>query len=171
MASYKNLKSGVNISVNFEELIDKIKKADGNINGAIMKAAKQGAQAYKTTLVNECNSSGVPANVIEAIKTECKSNSSGDKAKAVVGWRLDVYDKEKPSEGYKALFLNYGTPHRFTKEGGQRVQINGKWVTLGTDRGHVDGRGFITRAKKKAKSKIKRAQEDALKEILKGLEQ
>ena len=70
--------------------------------------------------------------------------------KVQVGWEMGEYNPQNLSEGFKALFLNFGTPHR-------------------SKHGKVKARGFITRAKKKSKKNIKAAQENALNEILRGL--
>ena len=72
------------------------------------------------------------------------------KITAECGWKKGSYDPKSPSVGYKVVFMNYGTPRR-------------------SKHGQVKPSGFIQKAKNKAKPKIKKTQENALKEILKGL--
>ncbi len=158
--------SGVNLKLDFDDLMADIKKAGGNLEKAAMNAAKAGAQAYKETLVSECAASGVPSDIVGEIGTKLKQGTGGN-ATARVGWNMGNYNPKNPSAGYKAVFLNYGTARRTTNNGGERVNINGKWVTLGTDRGKINGTGFIARSKKKAKSKVRKAEE---KELMKALE-
>ena len=74
----------------------------------------------------------------------------GDVYTAKVGWEIGTYDPTNLSQGYKALFLNYGTPKR------KRSQIKARY--------------FIATAKKKAKNPIKDIQNQVLDDILKELE-
>jgi hypothetical protein len=67
--------------------------------------------------------------------------------RAEVGYKKGNYDPNDPSDGYKVVFLNYGTPRR-------------------TMHGKVKARGFIQKAKKKARPQIKRAQQATLEKIL-----
>ncbi len=137
----------------FEELLEEIKAADGDTERVIKAAAESGAQAYKQALNAECRASGVPSDVIQEIE---KTVTAGkDYASARVGWKMGGYNPENPSAGYKAVFLNYGTPRRTTK--------------TGANRGKVTKKGFIANAKRKARSKIKKAQKEALENILSRL--
>ena len=67
----------------------------------------------------------------------------------------------------KACYLNYGTPRR-TGKAGQRVMINGKWVTLGLDRGQIAPRGFISNGKRSAAQKINARKKKMLKQLTGG---
>lgn len=149
-------KTGVAISVNFDSLLNKIKKAGGDIEQATWDAARKGGRVYYQTLVEECRKSGVPDHLIDKIRFNCLRDSSGSRFAVVVGWYMDNYDPADPSEGYKVVFLNYGTPRRESSRG---------------NRGYIDGRGFIGRAKKKAQKPIKQAQEEFLKSVLGDLAQ
>lgn len=149
-------KTGVAISVNFDSLLNKIKKAGGDIEQATWDAARKGGRVYYQTLVEECRKSGVPDHLIDKIRFNCLRDSSGSRFAVVVGWYMDNYDPADPSEGYKVVFLNYGTPRRESSRG---------------NRGYINGRGFIGRAKKKAQKPIKQAQEEFLKSVLGDLAQ
>lgn len=149
-------KTGVAIQVNgFDSLLKKIQKAGGDIEAATWDAARAGGRVYYNTLVEECKRSNVPDNLINKIRFNCLRESSGNRYAVVVGWYMDEYDPANPADGYKVVFLNYGTPRRTTESG--------------ANRGYITGRGFIGRAKKKAQKPIKAAQEQFLKKIVDGL--
>lgn len=149
-------KTGVAITVNFDSLLNKIKKAGGDIEQATWDAARKGGRVYYQTLVEECKKSGVPDHLIDKIRFNCLRDSSGSRFAVVVGWYMDNYDPADPSDGYKVVFLNYGTPRRESSKG---------------NRGYIDGRGFIGRSKKKSRKLIKQAQEEFLKSVLGDLMQ
>lgn len=153
-ASYA-AKTGIAVTVNFDSLLNKIKKAGGDIEAATWNAARKGGKVYKDILVEECQKSGVPGYLINQIRFNCLRDSSGNRFAVVVGWYMDEYNPANPSDGYKVVFMNYGTPRRETSKG--------------ADRGFVDGRGFIGRARKRSVRPIKKAQEEFLNEVLKGL--
>ncbi len=149
-------KTGVAITVNFDSLLNKIKKAGGDIEKATWDAARKGGRVYYQTLVEECKKSGVPDHLIDKIRFNCLRDASGSRFAVVVGWYMDNYDPADPSDGYKVVFLNYGTPRRESSKG---------------NRGYIDGRGFIGRSKKKSRKLIKQAQEEFLKSVLGDLMQ
>jgi hypothetical protein len=149
-------KTGVAITVNFDSLLNKIKKAGGDIEKATWDAARKGGRVYYQTLVEECKKSGVPDHLIDKIRFNCLRDASGSRFAVVVGWYMDVYNPAEPSDGYKVVFLNYGTPRRESSKG---------------NRGYIDGRGFIGRSKKKSRKLIKQAQEEFLKSVLGDLMQ
>lgn len=163
-------KSGIRVSVNFAPLLERIKEAEGDVEAAAWTAARKGAKVMYDELKNEATASGVPASVTNEITFQAERDDAGNRIACKVGWRIPPYDPSNPSAGHKAIFMNYGTPHRHGRSG-TKAFIDGRWVTLDTDRGYITGRGFIGRAKKKARPKIKKAQEEALREILGGLEQ
>lgn len=65
----------------------------------------------------------------------------------------------------KACYLNYGTPRR-TSYPGQPVMIDGKFVTLGQDRGKISPRYFISNGKRSAAQKINARKKAMLKQLL-----
>lgn len=159
-------KAGISVKVNFDSLLEKIAEAQGDAEAATWEAARAGARALYNELQAECAASGVPASVSGAITMQAERDSSGNRFACKVGWRVPEYNPANLSPAYKAIFINYGTPHRYTKAETARVNINGEFRTIGSDRGRIDGRGFIGRAKKKARPKIKAAQKEALVNIL-----
>lgn len=153
-ASYAT-KTGVAVTVNFDSLLNKIKKAGGDIEAATWDAARAGGRAYYNILVDECKRAGVPDHLINKISFNCLRDSSGNRFAVVVGWKMPNYDPNDPADVYKVIFLNYGTPRRET--------------STGENRGYITGRGFIGKARKKSIKPIKAAQEELLSKILKGL--
>lgn len=154
--SYRG-KGAISVSVNFAPLLEKINKAGGDVEAATWEAARKGARVMYEELKNEAAASGVPASVTNEITFQAERDDSGNRYACKVGWRMGEYDPSNPSTAYKAVFMNYGTPKRYTQAGAYR--------------GSITGRGFIGRAKKKARPKIKKVQEEALSEILKGLKE
>lgn len=133
----------------FEKLLNDIEAAGGSIDKASNSAIKASAQIMQNELKAQMRSVDADAGLIAAMPPfEVESN--GNRFSARVGYRKGSYNPNNPSDGYKVVFLNYGTPHR-RKHGQERA------------------RGFIQVAKKKARPKIKKTQEAAFNKILERL--
>lgn len=130
----------------FEELFEQIKKAGGTIDAAADSCLRQSAQIMQAELKAQMQSAGVDSGLINAMPPP-KIEVNGNRYSAEVGYKKGDYDPANPSDGYKVVFLNYGTPHR-------------------TKHGKVAARGFIQKAKKNASPKIKKAQQQTLEKIL-----
>lgn len=161
-------RGGIRLNVNFAPLLEEIQRAGGNIDQAAAKVAKESTKIVRDALVSECQASGVPQSLINQIKAETKHDGA-NRYDCEIGWKKGEYNPKNPSAGYVAAFLNYGTARRTVKLENARVRINGKWHTIGTNRGALVAKGFIKRAKDKAKPQLKKAQEKMLKETLGGL--
>ena len=138
----------------FDELLKEIQKAEGNVQSATVHTMRKSADIMQNTLKAEMLKSNVDTRLINSMPASKIQNDYG-LITARVGWEKGAYDPKNPSDAYKVIFMNYGTPNR-TQHG--KIQQGGK-VKL----------GFIKRAKNKAKKSIKAQQEETLKEILKGL--
>lgn len=143
----------IELSLESKNLLSKINKAGGDIDRAAYEAAQKGAEVYEAALRAACNTNRVPDSITNHIESEVEQ--SGNRTTVAVGWRLSNYDPNNPSPGFKAIFLNYGTPRRTTNKG--------------ANRGAIVGGGFIGRAKKVSKGLIRQAQEKFLNEVLKEL--
>lgn len=139
----------------FNELLKEIEKAQGNVQKATEKCMKQSAELMQAELKSEMQKSNVSGSLIGRMPNYKVENDYG-KITATVGYEKGEYNSKNPSDAYKVIFINYGTPNR-KKHG----KIPGKHSKIKL--------GFIQRAKKKAKPKIKKQQEQTLQEILKGL--
>lgn len=138
----------------FDDLLKEIEKAGGSIKSSTETCMQNSAQIMQHELKAEMQKSHVEKDLIDRLPAPSFENDFG-LITARVGYRKGAYNPKKLSDGYKIVFINYGTPYR-RKHG----KIRGKKVRL----------GFIQRAKNRARPKIKKEQEKTLKEILKGLE-
>lgn len=130
----------------FDELLEQIQKADGTVDRAVESCMKQSAQIMQSELKAEMQKSGVDSDLINRMPTP-ELQKDGNTIIARVGYKKGAYNPNDISDGYKAVFLNYGTPKR-------------------SKHGKVEAKGFIDRAQKKARKRIKKAQKEALEKIL-----
>lgn len=127
----------------FDDLLKKIESAGGSINGAVDRCMKKSAEIQETHLREQMRKSDVEADLINRMPPPV-IQWSGNACTARVGYKKGEYNPKNLSDGYKVVFINYGTPK-------------------------ITPRNFIKRAKSKAKPQIKKEQEVTLKEILEGL--
>lgn len=139
----------------FDDLLKQIEKAGGKIESVTTTCLQKSASIMEMELKEEMQKSNVDKGLINAMPHSEIERDYG-LITARVGYRKGTYDPNNLSDGYKVVFVNYGTPYR-KKHG----KIEGKTVRM----------GFIQRAKSKANKKIKEQQSEALQEILKGLKQ
>ena len=130
----------------FDDLLEQIEKAGGTIDRAAESCLKQSAQIMQTELKNQMKESGVDNDLIARMPAP-QIEKNGNAMIARVGYKKGAYNPEDLSDGFKAIFLNYGTPRR-------------------SKHGKVEAKGFIDRAQKKARPKIKKAQKQTLEKIL-----
>lgn len=130
----------------FDDLLEQIQKAGGSIDQAANSCLRQSAQIMQEELKAQMQASGVDAGLINAMPPPTIT-VKGNNYRAEVGYKKGSFDPRDPSDGYKVVFLNYGTPRR---------RLHGK----------IAARGFIQAAKKKAAPRIKRAQKETLEKIL-----
>lgn len=140
-------KSGITVKLEgFEELYKQIEKANGSMNKAAESCIKQSAQIVQSELKTQMQSAGVPSDLIGRMPSPTIT-AEGNTYTAHVGYEKGEYNEKKPSDGYKVVFLNYGTPHR-------------------RKHGKIVARGFIQKAKKKSAPKVKKAQKEVLEKII-----
>lgn len=140
----------ISLTINgFDEILKEIEKAGGSINGAVDSCMRESAKIQKAELVSTMQKKKIDKGLIGRMP-EPEIEWDGNVCTARVGYKKGKYDPKNLSDGYKALFLNYGTPRR-------------------KKHGHVKARGFIKAAKKKAQPSIKKKQAETLEEILRGL--
>lgn len=151
----------------FEKMLEDLHAAGGDVDKAAKRAVDEGAKIVEQELKAECAASGVPSSVSSEITTTIEG--SGNRYSAKVGWKMGNYNPNDLSAGYKAVFLNYGTGKRQTKNENVRAAVYGEWATLGRNRGQMQPRGFITRAKENSRKKMRKVQKQILEEALKEL--
>ena len=127
----------------FDDLIRRIEKAGGTIDEAVGRCCEESAEAQQAELKSAMARKGVSSKLIGRMPT-LEIERDGNRVTVRVGFKKGKYDPKNLSDGYKAVFINYGTPR-------------------------IKPRGFVETAKKKARPKIKKKQEEALQAILKEL--
>lgn len=143
-------KLSIEIKLNgFDELLEKIKSSDVSINSTAKKCIDKSASIMESELKTQMKKSGVPNNLINAMP-KSEVIVEGDRFVARVGYIKGAYNPNNLSDGYKVLFLNYGTPNR-------------------SKHGKVSARGFIQKAKRKAKTSIRKQQNQTLNDIIQEL--
>lgn len=135
----------------FDALLDDIQKAGGEIEPATERALESSAQLVTQKIKEGANARGVGTRTLINPKTKW----SGNRASIEVGYNLGAYNSASPSEGYLALFFEYGTGKRTTKRGANRGKMNPD--------------PFVRKAVSDNAKQIKAAQEKALDRILKEL--
>lgn len=160
--------SGIKLNLKgFEEMLEQIEAAGGKAETAARATVTECAKVVETELHAACDAAGVPASVSSEIGVDITSN--GNRISAKVGWKKGSFDPNNLSAGYKAVFLNYGTPRRSVKTSGKHARIDGDWKTLGRNRGAITERGFIQAARDASRPKVRKIQKQKLDEILRGL--
>ena len=130
----------------FDDLFEQIKAAGGTVDQAANSCMKQSAQIMQNELKSQMQKSGVDSGLINRMP-QPQLDVDGNVYIARVGYKKGAYTPGDLSDGYKVVFLNYGTPHR-------------------SKHGKIPEKGFIQRAKKKARPQIKKAQKATLEKIL-----
>ena len=121
-------RAGISLNLNgFDDLFEKIKKAGGTVDKAAKTCIEKSADTMQAELKEQMHSVNVSARLINAMPPP-KISVDGNRYKAEVGYEKGDYYPRNPSDGYKVVFLNYGTPKR-------------------TIHGKVKARGFIQSAK------------------------
>ena len=133
----------------FDDLLKKIEQAGGSINNAVESCLKNSASIMEDELKAQMNKSNVDSGLINRMPAP-SIEKDGNRMTARVGYKKGAYNPQNLSDGYEVIFINYGTPRR-------------------SKHGKIKARGFIAKAKKKARPQIKKQQETTLKEILRGL--
>ena len=133
----------------FEELLKEVEKAQGNVDKAAEKCAEKGADILQDEMKSKMENAGVDSGLISRMPSPQVENDFGEYT-ARVGYKKGEYNPKNLSDGYKAVFINYGTPRR-------------------TKHGQVKARGFIDKAKSAARRKIQKEMEKTRNEILRGL--
>ena len=133
----------------FDEMLAKIEQAGGTIDGAAKQCLQKSATIMHDELTTQMQKANVDSGLINRMPPP-EIEADGNRVTARVGYKKGNYNPDNPSDGYKVVFANYGTPRR-------------------SKHGQQPAKGFIKKAKKKASSRIKKVQAETLDEILGGL--
>ena len=99
----------------FEEMLSAIEKAGGSIDKAANQCMQKSAKLMDEELKAQMRSANVKSDLINRMPSP-EVEKEGNRYTARVGVVKGEYNPKKPSDAYKAIFLNYGTPRR-TKHG------------------------------------------------------
>ena len=127
----------------FTDLLKEIEKAGGKAQDAVIKCAKDGAEIMQKELKNQMQGHTSSRLIKDMPSPDVKFE--GGAVHAHVGYKVGDYNPKNLTDGFKFIFINYGTP---------RIK---------------PAREFIKKAKRKATPKIKKMQEQTFNEILEGL--
>lgn len=136
-------KSGILDLSGFDTILKKIEDAGGSIDKSVDACMTKAGDI----LFDEQKSAMQKKKVAKDLITRMEKPSFSKNfnySKVVVGYEKGLYDPKNLSDGYKAVFINYGTPR-------------------------ISPRKFIELAKKKAKPQVNKAAQETFNEILKGL--
>ena len=148
-------KSGIHIDLKgFEKQLAELNKKSEEIDKIASKAIKDSAKIVEAELKAEAVASAVPDSIINEMHT--KVSNKDDRYTADIGWELGSYSSQNPSVGYIAMFLNYGAV---------RGGSENRKTRRGQNRGKLQARQFIERAKKTAKPKVKRQVKKIIEEV------
>ena len=131
----------------FENLLEKLQSAGKSVDKEALSCIQKSAKIAENELKTQMQKSGVPASLINSMP-QSEIKASGNRFTAKVGYKKGAYNPNDLSDGYKVVFLNYGTPHR-------------------SKHGKVPAKGFIQKAKRSAKALIKKSQKQMLDNIIK----
>lgn len=99
-----------NLSAEIKRLNVVAKKSDAMFKQVAVRAG----QAMEKEIKSQLASSPYPTSGIAAGMMPLEPVKIGDTVEIEVGWKLGSYPKNSTvptSDGWKALFINYGTPH------------------------------------------------------------
>lgn len=131
----------------FEELVARLTKAGRSADAIAGRCAEAAAGVCHQALVDEMRRAQVDGGLIDDMPKP-DIEREGNKWHVRVGFRKDEsYDPDDPAPAYKAIFLNYGTPHR-------------------QETGQVKARGFVKKARKRSRKGVKEAEEAAFARML-----
>lgn len=128
----------------FSEILEKIQDAGKDIDKIAAKCVEDSAEIIQDEYKAQMRAAGVDSGLIERMDP-INEGKNGNKFFAEVGYKKGYYDPDNLSDGYKAIFINYGTPR-------------------------ISPRNFIEKMKKKAYKKVKKEQQKALEKILEELQ-
>ena len=124
----------------FAVFAERLEAAGKEIKPAGTGCMQESARVQEEELKKKMNASGVDSGLVNRMPPSTVE-WEGNRCQASIGYKKGAYNPDDISDGYKAVFLNYGTPR-------------------------ITPRNFITPAKKSARPKIKKAQDAALQRIL-----
>lgn len=152
----------------FEEFYEKLKQMEVDADKVAAQKFEECMDILETEMRKKATAADLSPRLIGKITRQTWGTNLKNTGEwmGAVGWKTTKV-KNPLSDFYKVVFYNYGTPTRHAHNDKQRININGKWVTLGTSRSAVKKHGFIKKAKLAASRKTSTLMKKTLKEMLK----
>ena len=143
----------------FEEMLGRIEAAGGDVDKAARACMEKSINVLESNLIAEAQASGAGTSTVAHTVS-----SEGNRITAETGWKLGEYNSSNPSEGYEALFTEFGTGKYSTRGKGKD-----RHTRAGANRGSTAPRPFISAARKKSAKPIRAIQQETLQNIVKEL--
>lgn len=140
-------------------MLAKIQDAGGDVDKAASVCVEKSVRILESNLIKEATASGAETTTVSHSVTR-----EGNRVAAETGWKLGAYDSDNPSEGYRAMFVEYGTGKHSKRSTGKDRQTK-----AGADRGSTEPRPFLDKARKKSAKQIRAIQNETLHNIVKEL--
>lgn len=144
----------------FEDMLAAVQRAGGDIDAAARDCMEKSVQVLESNLKREAEASGAETSTVMHTVT-----SKGNRVSAETGWKLGAYDSSNPSEGYRAMFTEFGTGKHSARGKGKDRQ-----TAAGYNRGSTEPRPFMASARKKSVKPVRAIQQETLQNIVKELE-
>lgn len=144
----------------FDELLERVQRAGGELDTAARTCVEKSVRVLESNLKKEAEASGAPTSTLSHSVT-----SSGNRISGETGWKLGDYNSTNPSEGYLAMFREFGTGKHSTRGKG-----SDRHTAAGYNRGSTMPRPFMAQARKKSVKPIRAIQQETLRDIVKELE-
>lgn len=144
----------------FEDMLEAVQKAGGNVDAAARRCMEKSVDVLESNLIREAQASGADTSeVYKGLIFE------GNRISAETGWELGSYDSGNPSEGYRAMFIEFGAGKSSARGKGRDRE-----TAAGYNRGSTEPRPFMEKARKKSVKPIKAIQQETLQDMVKELE-
>lgn len=127
----------------FDEMIEQLNAVEKDLKPIINDLAEEVAKIEDRQLKAEMMASGVAADLISRMPPPTVE-WEGDTCRAKAGYKMGSYNPADPSDGFKAVFINYGTPR-------------------------ITPRNFVEPAKKTVQKAVRKYAKKTLSEIVGGL--
>lgn len=144
----------------FDKMLERIQQAGGDVDKAARDCMEESLQVLESNLKKEAQANGVETTTVFHSVT-----TSGNRVKGEAGWPLGNYDSNNPSEGYAAMFAEFGTGKH-----SQRSKGKDRQTAAGHNRGSTEPHPFMEQARAQSVKPIKAIQRKTLKNIVKELE-
>lgn len=155
-------KSGITLQ-GFDEFYERLSKMSKTADAVATKKFQECTDVIESELREKAAAAGLAPRLVNQIRK--KTEHKNTVWHAEVGWEPKK-GGEQASDFEKVVYINYGTPSRYTRVQSQHLMLNGRWQTVSNYRGHIREHGFVRDAKKSASKKCKRIMKKTLEEIM-----